>query len=207
MRRKKTGYILLGLLVITGLAGTISGSISGKERKNALGLMKNTRTDVLKSTKDISAIHANFNIPGRQWSVKECIYHIAASENKLWLWLQASLTMPANPEKRTEIKLTDEDVVNMMQERAYKGEFMESPELMHLSFNYKSLDQAIADFKQKRAEHIEYIKSTTEDLRNHVVQTSLGWIDCYQLYLVIASHANRHVQQIKEINLDLPYPK
>lgn len=207
MRRKKTGYILLGLLVITGLAGTTSGAISGKERKNAVGLMKNTRTDVLKSIQDLSAIQANFKTSGQQWSVKECMYHIAASETKLWQWLQASLKMPANPEKRSEIKLSDEDVVNLVQERAYKGESNESPELVHLSFNYKSLDEAIADFKQKRAEHIEYIKSTTEDLRNHVVQTPLGWIDCYQLYLVIASHANRHVQQICEIKQHFAYPK
>src|SRR5262249_7001740 len=161
----KTGYILLGLLVITGLAGTTSGSISGKERKNAVGLMKNTRTDVLKSIKDLSAKQVNFKTTGEQWSVKECVYHIAASETKLWQWLECSLKQPANPEKRSEIKLTDEDVISIMQERAYKGETNEMPEFLHVSSSYKSLDEAITDFKRKRAEHIEYIKSTTEDLR------------------------------------------
>ena len=131
MRRKKTGYILLGLLVITGLAGTTSGSISGKERKSAAGLMKNTRTDMLKSIKDLSATQINFKTSGERWSVKECVYHIAASENKLWQWLQISLKSPANPEKRSEIKLTDEDVIKIMEERTYKGETNELPELQH----------------------------------------------------------------------------
>ena len=207
MRRKKTGYILLGLLVITGLAGTTSGSISGKERKNAVGLMKNTRTDMLKSIKDLSATQINFKTSGEQWSVKECIYHIAASENIMWKWLQVSMKLPANPEKRSQITLTDEEIISIMQERAYKGGTNELPEFSHLSSNYKSLNDALTDFKQKRAEHIEYIKSTTEDLRNHVVQTPLGWVDCYQLYLMIASHANRHIQQITEIKEEYSYPK
>jgi len=206
MRRKKTGYILLGLLVITGLAGTTSGSISGKERKSAVGLMKNTRTDVLKSIKDLSATQVNFKTTGEQWSVKECVYHIAASENKMWQWLEASLKQPANPEKRAEIKLTDEEVINLMQERAYKGETNESPEFLHVTFNYKSLEEAIADFKQKRAEHIEYIKSTTEDLRNHVVQTPLGWIDCYQVCLLISSSTKHYLQQIEELKADPNFP-
>src|SRR4051812_5574752 len=119
MRRKKTGYILLGLLVITGLAGTTSGSISGKERKNAVGLMKNTRTDMLKSIKDLSATQINYKTSAERWSVKECIYHIAASETRLWQMLQTTLKQPANPEKRAEIKLTDQDIINIMQERAY----------------------------------------------------------------------------------------
>jgi hypothetical protein len=207
MRRKKTGYILLGLLVITGLAGTTSGSISGKERKNAVGLMKNTRTDMLKSIKDLSATQINYKTSAERWSVKECIYHIAASETRLWQMLQTTLKQPANPEKRAEIKLTDQDIINIMQERAYKGETSELPELLHISGTYKSVDAALADFRRNREDHIEYIKSTTEDLRNHVVETPLGWIDCYQLYLAIASHANRHIAQISQIKHDFSYPK
>jgi len=99
MRRKKTGYILLTLLVITGLAGTISGSISGKERKFAASLMKSTSTDVLKSINGLSKKQLDFKRTKQRWSARECIYHIAASENGLWIWLETALKSPANPEK------------------------------------------------------------------------------------------------------------
>jgi hypothetical protein len=43
MRRSKYGYLLLALLVITGLAGTItSTSITAKERKLVAGYLKDT---------------------------------------------------------------------------------------------------------------------------------------------------------------------
>ncbi|MEJ0102799.1 MAG: DinB family protein [Bacteroidota bacterium] len=204
MRRKKAGYILLALLVITGLAGTISGSISGKERKFAANLMKNTSTDVLKSINGLSKKQLDFKISKEQWSARECVYHIAASENDLWKWLETALKSPANPEKRSEIKFTDEQLIKILEDRTNK---IKTTELFEPKNSpYKSIAEAVADFKQQRAQHIEYIKSTTEDLRDHVAETPYGWIDGYQLYLLIASHSNRYMQQIDEIKANAGFP-
>ena len=205
MRRRNTGYVLLALLVVTGLAGTISGSISGKERKAVISLMKETRGDVLKSTKGLSEAQLDFKASADQWSAKECVYHIAVSENNLWQWLEAALKSPANPEKRSEIKTTDEEIIKMTENRSNKVKTSE--QLEPKSAPYKSLDDALADFKDKRAKHIQYLKVTTEDLRDHIVQGPFGWIDCYQLCLLIAAHSNRHTQQINEIKTNAAYPK
>jgi hypothetical protein len=62
---------------------------------------------------------------------------------------------------------------------------------------YKSLDEAMNDFKTMRAAHVKYIKATSEDLRNHFVQMPFGLLDCYQLCLLISSHTDRHLQQLK----------
>ncbi|MBS1574470.1 MAG: DinB family protein [Bacteroidetes bacterium] len=196
MRRKKTGYILLALLVITGLAGTISGSISGKERRIALNLMKNSKSDVLLSLKGLSEKQLDFKIAPDKWSAKECMYHIAVSENELWGWLQTALNAPANPEKRSEVKLTDEQLIQLMEDRSHKMKTNVSLEPQNTS--YKSFDDAVNDFKKQRTKHIEYLRSTTEDLRDHIIKTPIGWVDCYQLCLMIASHSNRHMQQINE---------
>ena len=52
MLKRTKGLFLLTLLVITGLAGTLKDtSLSKKERKAALSLMKDTKADVLKSVK------------------------------------------------------------------------------------------------------------------------------------------------------------
>jgi hypothetical protein len=61
MRRSKYGYLLLALLVITGLAGTItSTSITSKERKLIVSNLKDTKNDVLKSIKGLSKSQLNF---------------------------------------------------------------------------------------------------------------------------------------------------
>ncbi|RYZ48187.1 MAG: DinB family protein [Sphingobacteriales bacterium] len=67
--------------------------------------------------------------------------------------------------------------------------------------------ETLAAFKTIRTEHIKYIRNTTEDLRNHVTELAPGPVDCYQLVLFMTSHANRHLQQIKEILADPKFPK
>jgi hypothetical protein len=71
---------------------------------------------------------------------------------------------------------------------------------------FKNVDEAITAFKSLRAEHIKYMKTTTEDLRNHVAQLPIGWVDCYQLCLFISAHSNYHMQQIEQAKEDLNFP-
>ena len=205
MQKRKYGYILLTLLVVSGLAGTPSGNtLSKKERKYVADHMKDTRADVLKSVKDLSEAQLNFRPGQDQWTVKECIYHIAISEKNLWNMIEVTMKAPANPEKRSEIKMTDEQLVKMLQDRSFKVKTVEKFEPKNTP--YKSLDEALTDFKINRASHIKYVKSTTEDLRNHVVQMPFGWLDCYQVCLMISAHSNRHTQQINEVKKTTGFP-
>ncbi len=206
MLKRTKGRLLLTLLVITGLAGTLSdSSISNKERKTSVNLMKQTKTDLLKTVKGLSDAQLNFKAAPDRWSVKECVYHIAISEKNLWQLLESTLKAPANPDKRSEIKVTDEQLIKMMQDRSNKVKTNEMFEPKNTP--YKSLEEALTDFKSQRATHIKYVKTTTEDLRNHVAQLPFGWLDCYQLTLMISAHSNRHTQQINEVKSDPGFPQ
>jgi PHP family Zn ribbon phosphoesterase len=205
MLKRTMGRSLLTLLVITGLAGTINdNSLSQQERKTAISLMKDTKSDVLKAVKGLSEVQLNFKAAPDKWSVKECMYHIAIAEKNLWDILEAAMKAPANPEKRSEVKMTDEQVISMMEDRSNKVKTIAAFEPVNTP--YKSLDEAMDAFKSRRAGHIKYMKSTTEDMRNHMVQMPFGWLDCYQLCLMIASHSNRHTQQINEVKADPAFP-
>ena len=206
MLKRTKGRLLLTLLVITGLAGTLKDtSLSHKERKSAMSLMKDTKVAALKSVKGLSNAQLNFKAAPDRWSVKECMYHIAISEKNLWDMLEASMKGAANPEKRSDIKMTDEQIIKMMEDRSFKVKTAEPFEPKNTP--YKTLDDAVNAFKSRRADHIKYIKTTTEDLRNHVVQMPFGSLDCYQLCLMMASHSNRHTQQIEEVKADPKFPK
>jgi len=197
MRRSKYGYLLLALLVITGLAGTVtSTSITAKDRKFAANNLKATKNEVLKSVSGLSRAELNFKTKDR-CSIKQCAYRIAAAEKNMWHLLELSMKQPANPEKRLEIKMTDAELIKMMEDGSAK--FPTSEILEPKKTPYKSLEEALASFKAERADHIKYIKNTTEDLRNHVTKLSFGWVDCYQLCLLMSAHSNRVMQQIEEI--------
>ena len=117
---------------------------------------------------------------------------------------ESAMKAPANPEKRTEIKVTDEQVIKMVEDRTKKAQAPEP--IQPKNTGYTSLAEALIDFENNRMAHIKYMKNTTEDLRNHVVQLPVGWIDCYQLYLFIAGHSNRHTQQINEVKANTGFP-
>ena len=206
MLKRTMGRSLLTLLVITGLAGTINDfSLSKQERKSAISLMKETKADVLKSVKGLSEAQLNFKAAPDKWSVKECMYHIAVSEKNLWDMMEASMKTQGNPEKRSEIKMTDEQLIKMMEDRSFKVKTNKNFEPINAP--YTSIDEALETFKSRRMDNIKYMKSTTEDMRNHVVQMPFGWLDCYQLCLMMASHSNRHTQQINEVKADPAFPK
>ncbi|MDX2045782.1 MAG: DinB family protein [Chitinophagaceae bacterium] len=206
MRKRTKGYFFLAFLVAAGLAGTQgTDSLSKKERKFAVTHMKDTRADFLKSVKGLTDEQLNFKPAPDRWSIKECAYHIALSENNLWQMLEGTLKAPANPEKRSEIKVSDEQLIKMMTDRSHKVKTFEAFEPK--SAKWKTLDEALADFKGSRQGHMSYLKSTTEDLRNHVAQTPLGWVDCYQMCLFISAHTSRHTLQINELKADPNFPK
>lgn len=205
MLKRRTGIYLLTLLFITGLAGTISdNTITKAERKTALELMKGTYKDAVKTTLDLSENQFNYKTAPDKWSIKDCMFHIAAAEKLMWNMFEDAMKAPANPEKRSELKFTDEQVVKMVEDRTQKAQAPEPIQPKNSGFN--SLEEALVDFKKNRSEHIKYMKHTTEDLRNHVVQFPFGWVDCYQLYLFIASHSNRHTQQMNEVKANSDFP-
>lgn len=206
MLKRTLGRALLILLVVTGLAGIENDTAPSKqERKTAVSLLKETRADVLNTIKGLSETQLNFKASPEKWSVKECMYHIAISEKNLWAMMECAMKSQANPEKRAEIKITDEQLIEMMEDRSSKVKTVESFEPKSTPYQY--LDDAVNAFKVMRSDHIKYMKSTTEDMRNHVVQMPFGWLDCYQLCLMIASHSNRHMQQMKEVIADTDFPK
>jgi hypothetical protein len=133
------------------------------------------------------------------------MYHITISEKKFWQVIETALQSRANPEARREIRLGDDEVVAMMEDPTGK---LDASEPFESKKNpYRSMDAAIAGFKKMRNEHIKYMRSTTEDLRNHVVQMPFGKIDCYQLCLMVAAHTERHRKQIEDIRHSAGFPK
>ena len=205
MIKRTMGRSLLTLLVITGLAGTINeSSVSKKERKFGISMLKDTRDDAISTTKGLSEKQLNFKATSDKWSIKECLFHIAGAEKLLWSMFVGTMKLPANPEKRAEIKLSDEETVKLAEDRTKKAKAPEP--ILPLNTGFSTLTAAVDNFKKNRNDHIKYLKNSTEDLRNHVMQMPFGYIDCYQFLLFMAAHSNRHIEQMNEVKANPGFP-
>jgi hypothetical protein len=80
------------------------------------------------------------------------------------------------------------------------------PSYMNHCSPTKDLGEALGKFQALRTTMIEYSKTTHDDMRAH----SFGdreVIDCWQWMLEISTHAERHLQQIREIKNDANFPR
>ena len=179
--------------------------ISEQERKNAIDLLQKTEQGVIDAVAGLSEAQLNFKAAPDRWSVLECVKHIAITEKDLWHLADSTIQASANPEKRSAIKATDEQLVQMVESREKKVKTF--PPFEPQNTPYKSLDEALTSFKTDREKLIEYVKSTNDDLRNHVVTLAPGSFDSYQMILFIAAHSNRHTQQMEEVKADPNFPK
>ena len=206
MKQKNVSYTMLILLVITGLAGTINlNPLTQKEKKIAIEQLKLSRDNLVQSVKGLSENQLNFKPSDEQWSINECVHHLALSENLFRESVNKTLEKSANPEKRKEIKMSDEDVLGKMASREKKVKTY--PILTPDKSTWPTTKDALDEIKQKRKTLIQFIKTTETDMRNHVAESPMGMVDAYQIVLMTAAHTDRHIQQIMEIKNHPEFPK
>ena len=198
-------FLLLPLTIILSFSVNKNG-LTDKERGFAANHLTESLKGLTESVKGLSQAQLDFKAAPDRWSIKECVYHLALSENNIWQWMQGTLQAPANPEKRSEIKMADEQVLAGLSDRTNKVKTTEQFEPKNAKWT--SADEALNTLKEERSKHVEYMKTTNDDMRNHVApQTPLGPLDAYQLVLLMSSHTIRHTKQIDEVKADPNFPK
>ncbi|HUR10469.1 MAG TPA: DinB family protein [Flavitalea sp.] len=195
---------VLPLVLLLGFAGT-KNELTKKEKKFAVSYLEDTRDDVINTVAGLTEDQFNYKPSAERWSVKECLQHIALAETNIRQMLDGALNQPANPEKKSEVKMTDEQLIKMMTDRSNKFQAPESFQPQKSTF--ETATDALNNFKMNREKLIKFVKNTKMDLRNHIATTPGGMADAYQLVLMIAAHSNRHTQQIAEVKADPGFPK
>ncbi|MEP6846399.1 MAG: DinB family protein [Panacibacter sp.] len=200
---KQLSLFIAALLLFS--FSTKNYSLTDAERKTAVDLLQQTEQGVIDAVAGLSEAQLNFKPAPDKWSVEDCVKHIAVTEQGLWQMTNGAIQTAATPEKRSEVKATDEQVVQMIESRAQKVKT--APQMEPQNTPYKSLGEALESFKTNREKLIEYVKTTDADLRNHIVALPPGSFDSYQMILFIGAHSNRHTQQIEEVKADPNFPK
>ena len=206
MLKRTKGRLLITLLVVTGLAGTLNNnSVSQQERKYAVTGLKDSKAHLLDAIEDLSPRQMNHRSASAQFSVKHCLIQTVMTEKKLWETIATAMQQPANPEKRADIKLTDEELMKLAEE-GFVGT-LSANTFKQANTPIKTTEEATTSFKTIRNDRIKYMKSSTEDLRNHVVLTPVGWLDCYQFILLISASTNHCTRLIEDIRAGPGFPK
>jgi hypothetical protein len=199
--------IFLAIALMLAADGT--QTLTQEERDRAVAELEGSKKAFLDATKGLSAAQWNFKAAPGRWSVAECSEHIALSEGFIFgLISERIMKAPANPEKRDAAKGKDELIVKMLQDRSHKAT---APEPIDpAKHGAMAPEESVKLFLDNRAHTIEYMKTTQEDLRDHLFDhpvPAIGTLDGYQWILLISGHTRRHTAQILEVKADPNFPK
>lgn len=196
MFKRTKGYFLLTMLVLTGLAGRIHSTIlTTRERHTLVTELKTSRTDFLKSVEGLSSKQFNFKANKKSPSIKDYVYKLVSVENNLWTSVKFVLDQETASVQKT---FSNNEALSQVPQRKT---------LQCKEIKFKNPKEALKFYKNERAKMLRYVHTTTENVKGHVAQTSIGNFDAYQLLLLNSIYSNYYTQQIESIKAHPNFPK
>jgi len=199
---KRSPLLVAALTICLLSAPLYAGSMTGADREHLLVHFEMTTQMLAEQVRGLSPAQLEYKASPDRWSIREVVSHLAVAEPDYWRDLQKAVkAAPDMSNKKADA--TDADIMWYGIDRVQHQKTGGGHEKVD---TYKDLAEALGKFQALRAIMIDYIKTTNDDLRAH----SFGQqevIDCWQWMLEISTHAERHLQQIREIKNDPGFPK
>ncbi len=148
--------------------------------------------------KGLSEAQVRFRMKPESWTITDVVEHLAIAEPQYWQRIGDSMKQPVNTEK---LEATDAAILWYGIDRANRTT---TGETRVPSGKVPDVREPLGRFLKLRATMREYAAKTTDDLRSRKLLE--GNMDVYQWFLMISTHAQRHILQIREIKADPKYP-
>ncbi len=197
--------LALAILVAAPVFAAENGAMTDAERAFLVDQLEQSKKEMLAGISGLTAAQWRFKPAPDAWSVAECAEHIILAEDYIFGFSQTILKSPAVERQPTSNAEVDQKIVAGVKDRSHKAT---APEPIVPSGKFATPEEAAKVFTEKRDAHIEYAKSTTDELRGHMTDKSpMGPADAYQVLLLLSAHSARHTEQIREVESNEAYPK
>lgn len=173
------------------------------ERDAAANRLSTSYQFLLDTVAGLTPEQWNFKPAPDQWSIAECVEHLAISETAGLARYQRMLAAPAAPGKNSA--LTDEQIAGKVVDRTQK---FNAPEMIAPSHRWSDPLEAIQQLKESRNQSIAQIRAAGDDLRSYFsTHPAFGDLDALQWMVLRAGHTERHTAQIKAIQASPDFPR
>ncbi|NAY91908.1 DUF664 domain-containing protein [Muricauda sp. JGD-17] len=174
------------------------------ERAMAIKYLSETRNHMLQVLDGLTEEQLHFKPSENEWSIAECVEHIAISENVFEGFLKKTVAEGANPALKDSLVFKDEQLMGVLTDRSQR---FKTTEPFEPRGKFGSHEETVQAFLKKRNEHIEYVKTTEDDLRNRFNQDlPFGTVDGFQVIIFVAGHSERHILQMEEVMAHEEFP-
>ena len=189
----------LGLVLATVLPANADPMTAG-DRQRLVAHLEMTESWLVSELEGLSEAQLNFRTAPDTWSIKEVVEHLGIAEPQYWKQVQSSLAAPVTPGYKPEA--TDAGILWYGIDRTNRSR---TGEARVPDGRFKSAAEALKSFRDLRATMLKTAKESQEDFRGRKLLE--GNMDVYQWFLMISTHSQRHILQIREIKAHPQYPK
>jgi hypothetical protein len=190
--------LLIATVLIGSSTAVDAGSMTAGDRQRLLAHLEMTEAWIVSETDGLSNAQLTFRITPDSWSIQEVVEHLAIAEPQYWQQVQDSLKQPLGYKSES----TDAAILWYGIDRTNR---QKTGEARVPKGKYESVTESLADFRKLRATMTQFAKETQEDVRGRQLQG--GSMDVYQWMLMISTHSQRHILQIREVKAHAGYPK
>ena len=177
----------------------LAASLTKLERQHLVAHLEMTGSWLVDEVSGVSPSQLRFRPAPGSWSILEVVDHLYVAEPIYWQDLQNAMQAPPAKQRRP---VTDEGMLWYGIDRTQREKALATEEPKG---NLRDLQTGLDALRKLHARMLEYARTTNDDLRAHVVERQQS--DAYQWLLLISTHAQRHILQIREIKADPKFPK
>ncbi|PWU04939.1 MAG: hypothetical protein C5B51_15875 [Terriglobia bacterium] len=168
-----------------------------EEKSEIVRDLEKGREEFLDAAVGLSESQAALCPEAGRWSVLECIEHVTTVEERFLGRLESapqSGAPPADKQKETELAVR-------VSSRAQSAQ---APEPVRPVGRFVSLAEALEGFKSARQRTVQFAREYHENLYSLSAEhPRFGPLNGVELLVLIANHARRHAEQIREVRATL----
>jgi hypothetical protein len=184
----------------------VAEQLTAVERQHLVAHLQMTESWLTDEVSGLSSAQLQFRTAPGRWTILEVVDHLTVAEPLYWqLFQEAMKDLPPDakdPEDAAESESTDADILWYGIDRSQPGKAIPGEEPKGQLHDVRA---GLVILRKLHAQILQYVGATNDDLRGHLVFRQR--CDAYQWLLMISTHEQRHVLQIREVKADPKFPR
>lgn len=182
------------------VSSAAAGPMTAGDRQRLVAHLEMTNAWLESEVNGLSDAQLKFKMTPGSWSVEEVVMHLAIAEPQYWSQFKESLARPVQPAFKPQV--TDAGMLWYGIDRTQRTT---TGEARVPRDQFPGMKASLASFKKLRIEMMKTAQETQEDLRARQFLSASQ--DLYQWFLMISTHSQRHILQIREVKAHKGFPR
>jgi hypothetical protein len=191
--------LILTVALVLATVTPAAAQMTDLERQRLVAHLEMTASWLEDELSNLSPAQVEFRRAPGTWNILEVLEHLVVVGPIYWNDLRQGVEGPPTSEN---VSSGDATILWYGIDRTNREPAV-PPETARGEL--RDVATGLAQYRKDHARLLDYIKTTKDDLRHRIVQRQL--CDAYQWALLISTHEQRHILQIREVKAAQGYPK